>query len=40
MYQLNRALRDLSLAGKAIQQLVTTLEEQPESLIRGKRGDK
>jgi paraquat-inducible protein B len=40
MYQLNQALRELSLAGKAIQELADTLEQQPESLIRGKRGDK
>jgi len=40
MYRLNQALRDLSQAGKAVQELANTLEEQPESLIRGKRGDK
>jgi paraquat-inducible protein B len=40
MYRLNQALRELSLAGKAVQELANTLEEQPESLIRGKRGDK
>jgi len=40
MYQLNQALRELSLAGKAIQELADTLEEQPESLVRGKRGDR
>lgn len=39
MYRLNQALRELSLAGKAVQDLANTLEEQPESLIRGKRGD-
>ena len=39
MYRLNQALRELSLAGKAIQELADTLEQQPESLIRGKRGD-
>jgi paraquat-inducible protein B len=40
MYQLNQALRELSLAGKAVQELADTLEQQPESMIRGKRGDK
>ena len=36
-YQLNRALRELALAGRALQSLAKTLEEQPEALIRGKR---
>lgn len=38
-YQLNKALRELSLASKAIQQLALTLNEQPESLLRGKSED-
>ena len=37
-YQLNQALREVALAGKALQALAKTLEEQPEALIRGKRG--
>lgn len=36
-YQLNEALRELALAGRALRSLVRTLEEQPESLIRGRR---
>jgi paraquat-inducible protein B len=36
-YQLNQALQDLSLASRAIRQLAETLNEQPESLLRGKR---
>jgi paraquat-inducible protein B len=36
-YQLNQALRELSQAGKALQSLASSLEEQPESLIRGRR---
>ena len=40
IYRLNEALRELALAGRAMQMLAKTLEEQPESLIRGKRGDK
>lgn len=39
-YQLNRALRELTLASRAIQQLAKTLEEQPEALLRGRSGDK
>lgn len=39
VYELNRALRDLSQAGRALQQLSRALEEQPESLIRGRSGD-
>jgi paraquat-inducible protein B len=36
-YQLNKALRELELAGTALQALAKTLDEQPEALIRGKR---
>lgn len=36
-YQLNKALRELALAGRALQSLAKTLEEQPEALLRGKR---
>lgn len=36
-YQLNNALKELGLASRAIQQLADTLNQQPESLLRGKR---
>ncbi len=36
-YELNQALRELALAGRALQSLAKALEEQPESLIRGKQ---
>ena len=36
-YELNKALRELAQAGRALQLLAKTLEEQPEALIRGKR---
>ncbi|QIB66671.1 MlaD family protein [Kineobactrum salinum] len=39
-YQLNKALRELALAGRSLQLLAKTLEEQPESLLRGKSGDR
>ncbi len=39
VYELNRALREMSQAGRALQQLSRTLEEQPEALLRGKSGD-
>lgn len=39
MHELNRALKDLSAAGRALQHLGRALEEQPESLIRGRSGD-
>jgi len=35
-YQLNHALRELAMAGRALQLLAKTIEEQPESLLRGK----
>ena len=38
-YRLNAALQELALAARAMQQLAKTLEEQPEALIRGRRGD-
>ncbi len=37
-HELNRALREISNAGRALQALAKTLEAQPEALIRGKRG--
>lgn len=39
MYRMNQALREMSRAGRALQSLARTLEEQPEALIRGKSGD-
>ena len=39
-YQLNQALRELAMAGRALQLLAKTIEEQPESLLRGKSEDK
>jgi len=39
-YELNKALRELAQAGRALQLLAKTLEEQPEAMIRGKREDK
>jgi paraquat-inducible protein B len=39
-YELNKARRELSLAGRAMQLLAKTLEEQPEALLRGKTEDR
>ncbi len=39
-YELNKALHELALAGRAMQLLAKTLEEQPEALLRGKREEK
>ncbi len=36
-YQLNKALRELTLASRAIQELASLLDRQPESLLRGKQ---
>lgn len=38
-YELNRALNELAEAGRALQLLAKTLEEQPEALLRGKNED-
>ena len=38
-YQLEKALKELALAGRAIQRLAKTLEEQPEALLRGRKED-
>ena len=38
-YQLDKALKELGLAARAVQRLSNTLNEQPESLLRGKRED-
>ena len=39
LYQLNKALQEMTRAGRSLQALAATLEAQPESLIRGKSGD-
>lgn len=39
-YELNNALHELALAGRAMRLLAKTLEEQPEALLRGKREEK
>ncbi|TGD72072.1 MCE family protein [Mangrovimicrobium sediminis] len=39
VYELNRALQDLGKAGRSLQSLGRTLEEHPESLIRGRSED-
>lgn len=39
LYQLNTALKEVSRASRALRQLVTTLEDQPEALLQGKGGD-
>ena len=38
-YQLNKALQELTRASRAIQALATTLEQQPEALLKGKYED-
>lgn len=40
VYQLNRALKEVALAGRALQALAKTLERQPEALLRGKNGER
>jgi len=39
LYQLNSALQEMARAGRSLQSLANTLEEQPESLLRGKHGE-
>lgn len=39
IYELNRALKEMASAGRALQQLSRTLEEHPEALLRGRQGD-
>ena len=39
LYRLNKALQEVARAGRSVQSLATTLENQPEALIRGKHGD-
>ena len=36
-HQFSKALKELTMAGEAIKQLANTINEQPESLLRGKR---
>ncbi|MBP6700223.1 MAG: MCE family protein [Halioglobus sp.] len=38
-YQLDKALRELTLASRSIQQLANMLDRQPEALLRGKQED-
>lgn len=38
-YRLNEALREITLASRAMQLLAKTLNEQPEALIRGRSGN-
>lgn len=38
-YQLDKALKELALAGRAIRLLAKTLEEQPEAILRGRKED-
>jgi paraquat-inducible protein B len=40
LYRLNTALEELNRAGRSLQSLARTLEEQPESLIQGRSEDK
>jgi len=39
LYQLHNALQEMTRAGRSLQALANTLQQQPESVIRGKRGD-
>ena len=39
MYELHKALQEMTRAGRSLQSLARTLEEQPEALLRGKSGD-
>jgi paraquat-inducible protein B len=39
LYELNNALKEMTRAGRSLQSLADALEAQPESVIRGKRGD-
>ena len=40
IYRLNKALLEVARAGKSMQSLAVTLENEPEALIKGKSGDK
>lgn len=39
VYRLNKALQEVARAGRSLQSLAATLENQPEALLRGKSGD-
>jgi len=39
VYQINAALEEVRRASRALRQLATTLDNQPEALLRGKSGD-
>ena len=39
MRQLNQSMQDLSLSARALRTLAVSIEEHPESLIRGRKGD-
>lgn len=39
LYELHNALQEMARAGRSLQALANTLEQQPEAVIRGKRGD-
>ncbi|MCB1843345.1 MAG: MCE family protein [Halioglobus sp.] len=39
LYELNKALQELTRAGRSLQSLANTLEDNPEALLRGRRGD-
>jgi len=39
MRQLSQSMQDLSLTARSLRTLALSLEEHPESLIRGRKGD-
>jgi paraquat-inducible protein B len=39
LYELHTALQEMTRAGRSLQALADTLQQQPESVIRGKRGE-
>lgn len=39
LFELNSALQEISRASRSLRQLTTTLENQPEALLKGKGGD-
>jgi paraquat-inducible protein B len=39
LYQLHNALQEMTRAGRSLQALANTLQQQPESVLRGKRGE-
>jgi paraquat-inducible protein B len=40
LYQLNNTLAEMARTGRSLQSLASTLQEQPESVIIGKKGGK